>query len=78
MLLLRLLDKIPFSLALIAGLFLGFAPFVPEPHLFEKARMLAQGTLHRPIDIVDLFYHGVPLALLIAKLIRMAVVARAK
>lgn len=78
MLLLRLLDKIPLSLALIAGLFLGFAPFVPEPHLVEKLRMLAQGTLVRPIDIFDLFYHGVPLALLIAKAIRMVVIARAK
>ena len=78
MLFLRLLDKIPLSLALIAGLFLGFAPFVPEPHLFEKLLMLSQGTLSRPIDILDLLYHGLPLALLIAKVARMAVLVRGK
>ncbi|MCM2264921.1 MAG: hypothetical protein NDI73_07000 [Desulfuromonadales bacterium] len=45
-------------------LFLGFAPFVPQPHLVEKIGMLADGTLHRPLDIFDLFWHSWPLALL--------------
>jgi hypothetical protein len=51
---------------------LALAPFVPEPHLWEKLKMLAAGTLSRPIDIFDLFLHAAPLVLLIAKLVRVA------
>jgi hypothetical protein len=66
------LDKIPLApLALIAVL-LGLAPFVPEPHLWEKLKMLATGTLSRPIDIFDLLLHATPLVVLILKLARMA------
>ncbi|MCU7863724.1 MAG: RND transporter [Candidatus Thiodiazotropha sp. (ex Lucinoma borealis)] len=49
---------------------LGMAPFFPEPHLWEKLKMLAAGALQRPIDIFDLLMHGVPLILLAIKLIR--------
>lgn len=63
-----LLIKIPmFQLALIS-LMLGLAPFVPEPHLFEKLKMLLAGELVKPIDIFDLFMHGTPVLLLILKL----------
>lgn len=66
------LDKIPLApLALIAVL-LGLAPFVPEPHLWEKLKMLAAGTLSRPLDIFDLLLHGTPLVVLLLKLARMA------
>lgn len=34
--------------------------------------MLFAGTLSRPIDIFDLFLHGVPLVLLVLKLMRSA------
>lgn len=68
---LRLLDKLPLHIALILGLVLGFSPFVPEPHVVEKLRMLGQGTLAAPLDIFDLIYHALPLALLIAKLARV-------
>ena len=54
------------------ALFLGLAPFAPEPHLWEKLKMLAGGTLSRPIDILDLLYHGVPVLLLALKLALMA------
>ena len=64
------LDAIPLAPLLLVGLILGLAPFVPEPHLVEKSRMLAAGTLKKPLDIFDLFYHGLPLALLFFKLIR--------
>ncbi|MEZ5756277.1 MAG: hypothetical protein R3D90_16490 [Paracoccaceae bacterium] len=30
------LDQIPLSLAVIAALTLGLAPFVPEPHIWES------------------------------------------
>lgn len=46
------------------ALILGMAPFLPEPHLVEKIRMLSAGTLARPIDIFDLLWHAWPLALL--------------
>ena len=44
-------------------LLLGFAPFFPQPHIVEKIRMLIAGTLRRPIDIFDLFWHAWPFAL---------------
>lgn len=66
----RWLDKIPLYMVVIAVLTLGLAPFVPQPHLMEKLRMLFSGTLARPIDIFDLFLHGTPLVLLILKLWR--------
>lgn len=65
------LDKIPLAGLLILAVFLGLAPFFPEPHLIEKIRMLVQGQLKRPIDIFDLFWHVWPIALVIAKLVRM-------
>ena len=45
------LDNIPMSVLLPVALLLGLAPFVPEPHLWEKLKMLANGELIRPIDI---------------------------
>ena len=65
------LDRLPLTVVLPLGLLMGLAPFFPEPHLVEKIRMLANGTLSRPIDIFDLFWHGVPVALLVTKLVRM-------
>jgi hypothetical protein len=64
------LDRIPWASLAIAALLLGLAPFVPEPHLWEKLKMLAAGTLVRPIDIFDLLMHGTPLLLLLLKLYR--------
>jgi hypothetical protein len=52
----------------IASLTLGLAPFTPEPHVWEKLKMLAAGTLSQPIDIFDLALHGLPWLLLILKL----------
>ena len=66
------LDSIPLLPLVIIAVFLGLAPFVPEPHLVEKLRMLMAGTLVKPIDIFDLLMHGAPVVLLIVKLIRMA------
>lgn len=68
------LDNIPWWVALVAALTLGLAPFVPEPHIVEKLRMLAAGTLRRPIDVFDLALHATPWLLLIAKAVRMAIV----
>ena len=70
----EVLDKIPLTLAVLAALTLGLAPFLPEPHIWEKLKMLAAGTLSRPVDIFDLCLHAAPWLLLIAKLIRLALV----
>lgn len=56
----NILDHLPWSLVLLACLTLGLAPFVPEPHLWEKLKMLAAGTLVKPIDIFDLLMHAAP------------------
>lgn len=64
------LDKIPYTVLVPLAVLLGLAPFVPEPHLWQKLKMLFAGTLVRPIDIFDLFLHGAPLLLLLLKLAR--------
>ena len=66
------IDRQPLILFVIASLTLGLAPFVPEPHLLEKLRMLGAGELSRPIDIFDLVMHGAPWVLLLMKLYRQA------
>ncbi|KAB6715315.1 MULTISPECIES: RND transporter [Roseobacteraceae] len=63
-------DKIPTSTFVIAALTLGLAPFFPEPHVWEKIKMLLAGALSRPIDMFDLVFHGLPWALLVLKLAR--------
>lgn len=65
----RWLDRIPLSTLALFALLLGLAPFSPEPHLWEKLKMLTNGTLARPIDIFDLFLHSTPVVLLLAKLL---------
>lgn len=66
------LDRLSLGLALIIALTLGLAPFVPEPHVWEKLKMLSAGELTRPIDIFDLLMHGTAWVLLFAKLGRLA------
>jgi len=51
-------------------LLLGFAPFFPQPHIVEKITMLMTGTLKRPIDIFDLFWHSWPFVLLVYRLFK--------
>ena len=66
----RFIDEIPFALLIVMAIFMLGAPFVPEPHLIEKLRMLGAGRLREPIDIFDLFWHLLPAILLIIKLKR--------
>ncbi|MFN4193043.1 MAG: RND transporter [Tabrizicola sp.] len=66
------LDQIPLSILILAALTLGLAPFVPEPHIWEKLKMLVAGDLVKPVDIFDLVMHAAPWLLLGAKLLRMA------
>ena len=64
-----LLGKIPLLPLVMISIMLGLAPFVPEPHLWEKLKMLGNGTLSAPMDIFDLLMHGLPVTLLILKLL---------
>ena len=63
----RLLDKIPYSILIVAAIFMLLAPFYPMPHVVEKLIMLKDGALTRPIDIFDLCYHSAPAILLALK-----------
>ena len=65
----RALDQMPYGLLLIACATIGLAPFVPEPHVWEKLKMLVAGALVRPIDIFDLMLHGLPWAIAALKLV---------
>ena len=63
------IQSLPISILVILCLTLGLAPFVPEPHIWGKLKMLAAGTLTRPVDIFDLLMHGLPFALLALRLL---------
>lgn len=65
------LDQIPLNLVILACLTLGLAPFFPEPHLWEKLKMLVAGTLVKPLDMFDLALHAAPLVVLALKLLRL-------
>jgi len=66
----HLLDKLTYPILIIWAVFMAAAPFVPEPHLVEKVNMLMDGTLTKPIDIFDLFWHLLPDVLLVLKVVR--------
>lgn len=67
---LNFLDKIPYSILIVFTIMMLIAPLKPMPHVIEKILMLKNGTLHKPIDIFDLFFHLFPLILLILKLVK--------
>ena len=66
----EMLDQLSYALILLACATLGLAPFTPEPHIWEKLKMLRAGTLRKPIDWFDFLLHAVPFLVLIAKLLR--------
>lgn len=68
----QILDSVNWTFLILICLTLGLAPFVPEPHIVEKLRMLFQGQLAKPIDIFDLLMHGAPWIVLALKLVREA------
>jgi len=63
----RFLDRIPYPLLIIIAILMLLAPFRPMPHVVAKLIMLKDGSLTRPIDIFDLFYHLIPAILLAIK-----------
>ncbi len=68
----KFLDDLPLGFLVLISLALGLAPFVPQPHVWEKIGMLFAGDLSRGIDIFDLLMHGAPWILLALKLVRIA------
>jgi len=54
---------------IVAALLLGIMPVMPEPHLVEKVRMLLDGTLVKPADIFDLFWHSWPILWIVLRLL---------
>ena len=66
-----ILDQIPLNLVILACLTLGLAPFFPEPHLWEKLKMLVAGTLVKPVDMLDMAMHAAPFLVLALKLWRL-------
>ena len=64
------LDTISWPVVIVLCLTLGLAPWVPEPHIVEKTRMLFNGELTRAIDIFDMLFHAVPWLLLVVKAVR--------
>ena len=65
-----LLDKIPYTVIIPLAVWMLLAPFRPMPHALEKLNMLLNGTLTKPVDIFDLFFHLVPTLILLLKVFR--------
>mgnify|MGYP006899654310 CR=1 FL=1 len=65
---LKLIDSLPLPHFIVLSMFLGLAPFFPEPHIVEKLGMLISGELVKPLDMFDLLLHGTPWILLLVKL----------
>jgi hypothetical protein len=65
-----LLDKISYSIIIPIAILMFLAPFRPMPHALEKMNMLLNGTLTRPVDIFDLFFHLFPALILLLKIFR--------
>jgi len=63
------LEKIPLGPLLLAAGFMALAPFRPQPHLWEKLGMLADGQLTQGVDIFDLFWHSALLILVVVKIV---------
>lgn len=66
----RWLEELPLGVLVLACATLGLAPFAP-PHVWEKLMLLARWELGRPIDWLDLVFHGAPWILLVLKLARL-------
>ncbi|MGH1356762.1 MAG: RND transporter [Thalassovita sp.] len=66
----RWLDSISWTTILLICATLGLAPFVPEPHIWEKLKMLLAGELTRPLDMFDMLFHGLPWLVAAMKAVR--------
>jgi len=59
------------KMVIVFCLTLGLAPFVPEPHIWQKYIWITTGsTPMRPLDWFDVLFHGFPFVLLIRLIVR--------
>jgi hypothetical protein len=65
------LDRISYWVIIPLAILMFLAPFRPMPHALEKLNMLLTGTLNKPVDIFDLFFHLIPTFILLLKGIRI-------
>lgn len=65
-----LLDRLSWEAVLLLVATLGLLPFLPEPHIWAKLKMIGTGAEWRLIDVFDLVLHGSPWVLAIAKGVR--------
>ncbi len=70
---LAFIDRLDWLTVLLVCATLGLAPFLPEPHVWEKLKMLATGNLVAPVDMFDLAMHGLPWAVAALKAARQIV-----
>ena len=57
---------------LAVSITLGLAPFVPEPHVWEKLKWILAGAKGmQPIDWFDFILHGAPWVLLVFSLLAL-------
>ena len=63
-----LVSKINWPILIVACATIGLAPLFPEPHVWEKLRMLVQGNLACALDWFDLVMHGTPWVLVVLKI----------
>jgi len=64
------IDRLPTLPIIIIGVWMGLAPFVPEPHLVQKFLMFVNNDPFKLIDVFDVFMHGGLAALAILKIWR--------
>ena len=64
---LSLVSKINWPILIVTCATIGLAPLFPEPHVWEKLRMMVQGNLIRAIDWFDLLMHGTPWVLVVLR-----------
>ena len=64
------IDRLPWWIVGFMVLTLGLAPFFPEPHIWEKLKMLMAGELRDGFDWFDLILHSAPWALALVKGLR--------
>lgn len=64
------LDKLPAGPVMFFGGIYFFMPVLPEPHLWEKAKMIVDGIPLMPIDYFDIVVHIAGGALALAMFVR--------
>ncbi len=68
----------PMGMLIAAAVLLAVMPITQQPHLLQKLLMLRDGTLLRPLDMFDLFWHSWPMLWIVLRLMTSAPEANCK